>query len=90
MAQHRVMAQRRVIAQRRVMAQRLEGSRFIMWLLYPVAAGGSRKRPLVRRRPSVSEDSAGRPARIQNAMGDSNSGVALGSRLLDTYRAANR
>jgi NCS1 family nucleobase:cation symporter-1 len=50
-----------------------------MWLLYPVAAGGSRKRPLVRRRPSVSESSPGRTTRIRNDMGDSNSGVVLGA-----------
>ncbi len=46
-----------------------------MWLLYPVEAGGSRKRPLVGRRPSVSEGSPGRAAQIQSDMGDSNSGV---------------
>jgi NCS1 family nucleobase:cation symporter-1 len=50
-----------------------------MWQLYPVAAGGSRKRPLVRRRPSVSESSPGRTTRIRNDMGDSNSGVVLGA-----------
>jgi hypothetical protein len=53
-------------------------------------ASGSRKRPLVHRRPSVSEGSPGWATQIRSDMGDSNSGVVLGSRLLDTDRAANR
>ncbi len=61
-----------------------------MGLLYRMAAGGSRKRPLVRRRSSVSEGSPGRAAQIRSDMGDANSGVIRGSRLLDTDRAANR
>ena len=61
-----------------------------MPLLYPVAAGGSRKRPLVGRRPSVSEGYARRAARIRTDMSYSNSGVILGSRLLETDRAASR
>jgi len=60
----------------------LEGSRFIWGLLYRMAAGGSRKRPLVRRRSSVSDGSPGRAAQIRSDMGDTNSGVIRGSRLL--------
>ncbi len=50
---------------------------------------GLRKRSLVHRRPSVSEGSPGQATQIRNGMGDSNSGVVLGSRLLDTDRADN-
>ena len=54
------------------------------------SAGGSRKRPLVHRRPSVPESSPARTTQIRAHMGDSKSGVVLGSRLLETDRAANR
>ena len=33
---------------RRIWSQRLEGSRFIRWQLYRLAAGGSRERPKAR------------------------------------------
>jgi hypothetical protein len=72
-------------------AQRLEGSRFARWpssIPWQQAAPGSG--PWFVGDPASQKVLQIGQHEFRTDMGDSNSGVALGSRLLDTDRAANR
>ena len=64
-------------------AGRLEGSRFVAWQLYGLAAGGSRERLDVRQFYGPLY-----PRNRIDAMGKTSRWVIPGSRLLLTHRAA--